>query len=196
MRLLHDLEAEAELNKTFRHLTGLDRSTAKGLSVETLTDMLTPERRMALCELILMETERFEHRLDSDDILEARRRALLLLCTIDIDEIAALRAPRAKEIFSLCAEACTPADTAAVLRFLRAGGAYAAAEDVLFLQLHSYGWPEDVRALVSEGEAFYTSLLAETDDTLMQGGLPREEVLQGQAALAALASERAGRSGE
>jgi len=188
MRLLNDLEAEGELNRRFRQLTGLDRATAKGLSVETLADMLSPERRMALCELMLMEVERFERRMDMDDMQEGRHRALMLLCSVDIDEIAVLRAERAKEIFDLCAEICTPADTASVLRFLRAGGAYAAAEDVLFLQLHSFARPEDLRVLFAEGEALYAFLLAEPDERLTRGGLPREEVLQGRAALAKLAA--------
>jgi hypothetical protein len=188
MRLVDDLEAEGELKKRFRQLTGLDRATAKGLSVETLTDMLTPERRMALCELMLMDVERFEHRMDTDEMQIARHRALMLLCGIDIDEIAVLRASLAKRTFAHCADQCNVADTAALMRFLRMGGAYADAEDVLFLQLQSFGWPEDVRALLAAGETFYALLLAETDERLTKGSLPREEVLQGQAALADLAA--------
>ena len=191
MRLLDDLEAEGELNKRFRQLTGLDRATAKGLSVESLTDMLTPERRLALCELTLMDVERFEHRMDTDDMQTERHRALMLLCGIDVDEIAVLRAPLAKRTFHQCADLCGVADTAALLRFLRTGGAYADAEDVLFLQLQSFAWPEDVRALLAEGEAFYALLLAETDEGLAKGSLPREEVLQGRAALADLAAASA-----
>jgi len=195
MRLVNDLEAEGELDKVFRQLTGLDRTTAKGLSVETITDMLTPERRMALCDLMLMEVERFAHRMDIDEMQEERHRALMLLCGIDIDEIASMRAPLAKDIFGQCADLCTAADTVALLRFLRMGGAYAAAEDVLFLQLQSFARPQDVRALLAEGEALYASLLAERDERLAKGGLPREEVLQGQAALAALAAKAHGGSG-
>jgi len=184
MRLLNDLEAEGELEKMFRQLTGLDRTTAKLLAVESLTDMLTPERRMALSELMTMEADRFAHRLDTDEILSLRHRALTLLCAIDIDEIAALRAPQAKQIFDQCAEQCTVEDTVALLRFLRTGGAYAIAEDVLFLQLSAFARPEELRILAAEGEAFYALLLAEPDEALIQGGLPREEVMQGQAALA------------
>jgi len=195
MRLLNDLEAEGELNKVFRQLTGLDRATAKGLSVDSLADMLTPERRLALCELMLMEVERFAHRMDTDEIQEERHRALMLLCGIDIDEIASMRASLAKETFDRCADLCTAADTVALLRFLRTGGAYATAEDVLFLQLHNFGRPEDLRALLAEGETFYASLLAERDERLAKGGLPREEVLQGQAALAAFAANAYGGSG-
>jgi len=195
MRLINDMEAEGELDKVFRQLTGLDRTTAKGLSVDSITDMLTPERRLALCELMLMEVERFAHRMDADEMLEERHRALMLLCGIDLEEIAVLRAPLAKEVFDRCADLCTAADTAALLRFLRMGGAYASAEDVLFLQLHSFALPQDVRVLLAEGEAFYALLLAEPDWRLDKGGLPREEVLQGRAALAELAAKATGGSG-
>jgi len=183
MRLLNDIEAEGELNRVFQQLTGLDRNTAKLLPVESLTDMLTPERRMALCELMLMEADRFAHRLDTDEVQTIRHRALMLLCGIDVDEIAVLRVPLAKQLFDQCADLCTCADTVALLRFLRIGGAYATAEDVLFLQLEAFAQPEDIRKLLAEGEAFYAQLLAESDANLVKGGLPREEVLQGQAAL-------------
>lgn len=192
MRLLNDVEAERELEKLFRQMTGLDRATAKGLTVDALADLLTAERRMAMSELMLMEIERFADQMDHETLLAERQRALLLLCSIENDEIAGLRAARAKEIFDECSDVCSAADTVSVLRFLRLGGAYAAAEDVLFLQLKCFARPEDLRALVAEGEAFYASLLGETDERLALGNLPREEVLQGRLALSANAAGRDG----
>ena len=59
MRLMDDHRAQDELDEMMRRLTGLDRSTAKGLSVLTLTDMLSPDRRLALADLWLMECQRF-----------------------------------------------------------------------------------------------------------------------------------------
>ncbi len=195
MRLLNDLEAEGELNRLFRQLTGLDRATAKGLSVETLSDMLTSERRMALSELMLLEVERFKDRMEPEDILAAQHRALLLLCTIENDEIASHSAERAREVFGQCAELCSPEETGSLLRFLRLGGAYAAAEDVLFLQLRSFARPGDIRTLVQLGEEFYAALLAESDERLRQGDLPREEVIEGQTALSAWAAKADGGNG-
>ena len=185
IELFNDKEAEDELEQYLRRLTGMDRSTAKGLSVAALADLLPPDRRLALCELMVMETQRFAHRMENEEILAEQRRALLLLCTIEDEEIARLRAARAKELFDECAELCPAADTAPVLRFLLLGGAYADAEDVLFMQLNSYGRAEDLRALIAEGEALYGDLLRRSDEQLASGNLPRAEVLQGQAALAA-----------
>jgi hypothetical protein len=185
MRLLNDHEAEDELEQLVRRLTGMDRATAKGLAVSTLADMLPNDRRLALSELMLMEAERFAHRMENEEILAEKQRALMLLCTIEDEEIAKLRAERARKLFDECAELCTAADTAAALRFLTLGGAYADAEDVLFMQLHSYARAEDIQLLAEEGDALYDGLLRMTDEQLAAGNLPREEVLQGRASLAA-----------
>lgn len=184
MGLVNDLEAELELNKAFRQLTGMDRMTAKRLSVEAILDMLPPERCMAMSELIMMEVERFAKQMDQETILDERHRALMLLCGLDDDIIAGKRAERAREIFGLCSEVCSAEDCAKLLRFLRLGGAYADAEDVLFMQLNAFARRQERQLLIAEGEALYVFLLNETDARLANGNLPREEVLEGQAALA------------
>jgi hypothetical protein len=185
IELRNDREAEDVLEEHFRRLVGMDRSIAKGLSVEALADMLPPDRRLALSELTVMGAHRFAHRMEHEEIMEEKHRALMLLCSIEDEEVARLRASRARELFDECAEWCSAADTAPVLRFLTLGGAYADAEDVLFMQLNCYGRAEDLRSLVAEGEILYGNLLRRPDEQLSSGNLPREEVLQGQAALAA-----------
>lgn len=183
MRLLNDGEAEKALDEAFRELCGIDRQTAKGLSVQALAEMISPNRRLALFELMLMESQRFAHRMENEEILSVRHRALMLLCTINDEEIAGLRAARARELWNECAELCSPEETGAVLCFLSLGGAYADAEDVLFLQLHAYLPCASTAHLLEVGRMLYAQWLALSDEQLRAGNLPRAEALEGQAAL-------------
>lgn len=61
-------------------------------------------------------------------------------------------------------------------------GAYAKAEDILFRMLDDQ--PDDPD-LIKQGLAFYERLLAQTDEQLAAGNLPREEVEAGRAELVA-----------
>jgi hypothetical protein len=71
-----------------------------------------------------------------------------------------------------------PAATVALLvNFHRETGDLAKAEDALFALLEA-----DAELAKTAGEAFYQSLLALSDEQLAQGGLPRDEVEEGQAA--------------
>lgn len=188
LRLLDDLDAEGELDDAYRRLAGIDRKTAEGMSTEALIDLLPDDRRLALCELLAMECQRFAHKLDSDVIQYKLHRALLLLTSCQDETVAKLRAERAKELFDLCPETVTAAETATVLDFLVRGGAFADAEDVLFAQLHSLAYPADLRTAHEAGLALYRQLRQLPEALLSAGNLPREEVAQGEAALAAWAS--------
>ncbi|MDR3050560.1 MAG: DUF6483 family protein [Oscillospiraceae bacterium] len=183
MRLLDDTEAEIALDDAWHRLCGLKRATAEGMSVDALIALLPPDRRLAMAELLAMEAKRFERRLDADDLRDKLHRALLLLLSTDDDTVAKLCAHRAKELFQGCAEIVTPTQTTALLHFFILGGAYALGEDVLFDQLRSLGRPADQAATLRAGQAFYERLQGLDDDRLAQGNLPRDEVLQGQAAL-------------
>ncbi len=185
MRRLDDWQAEGELEKVYRRLCGLDRKSVKGLSVDALVDTLTEERRLAASELLLMESERFAHRYDNDELAAQRLRALAVLTSIQDETIAALRWQRAREVFEQCQAYCLPPEAAAVVRFLLRGGAYAAAEDVLFLQLAAFGPTMDIRALVLAGKELYAALASRTDDQLSAGGLPRAEADEGLRSLTA-----------
>ncbi len=194
MRILDDDKAEQELDHDYLSLIGMDRKTAYGLSIASLTDLLQADRRLALFELLQMEARRFAQRMQEDELLELKRRALMVLCSIEHEDIARLRCARARTLFDECASACAAEDIAPLLRFLVTGGAYADAEDVLFFQMRNFGRPADMRTLVQAGEAMYDSLLRLPDQALIAGNLPREEVLEGLAALGGLMPAAGGAS--
>jgi len=62
---------------------------------------------------------------------------------------------------------------------MEAAGRYAYGEDVLYDLINAYPTPENRK----RGKALYDRLLSLDDEALAQGGLPRDEVLEGKAAL-------------
>ena len=188
IQMLNDMEADAALGEAYKQFIGMDRTTAEGISTEALIDMVGPDRRMALCELLVMETTRFAHRFDEDELQRMRHRALLLLCSIEDEEIARLRADRARELLDGCFELCESRETLMIVRFFLLGGAYAQAEDALFAQMGAFSRAEDWRCVAQAGDWLYAALAAVPDEKLLAGNLPREEVAQGHEALTSWAA--------
>ena len=69
-----------------------------------------------------------------------------------------------------------PSTLAALWRHYERIGAYARAEDILFILLEEQ---PDNPALISEAKLFYERLLRQSDTALEEGNLPREEVKEG-----------------
>ena len=183
MEMLDDIEAGDELDRSYRQLTGLNRASCSGLPVQALADMLPEDQRLAVAELTVLEADRFAHRLDIDEALALRCRALALLCTIQNDTIAELRAGYARKLFDSCNEALSSEAAEPLLRFLTLGSAYADAEDALFILLDDFGAPAELEKVLTAGRALYIDLLRLPDAALEKGGLPRAEALEGQSAL-------------
>ena len=90
-------------------------------------------------------------------------------------------APSVEELVEATSDYELPAETkAALLQYYEEAGAFASAEDVLL------DWVDDGsedRALLEFALAFYERLSALSDEQLCAGGLPRDEVEAGEAAL-------------
>lgn len=65
-----------------------------------------------------------------------------------------------------------------LLRWWHQDGAFAVAENLLFEWLEEHGGSPTLRAAA---DAFYDAMEAESDEALLAGDLPREEVLEGRA---------------
>ncbi len=65
-----------------------------------------------------------------------------------------------------------------LLRYLVHGGRFAVAEDLLFEWLEEHGATAALRAA---GEGLYDDLEAESDERLLAGELPRDELAEGRA---------------
>ena len=78
-----------------------------------------------------------------------------------------------------------PSTLAALWRHYERIGAYARAEDILFILLEEQ---PDNPALISEAKLFYERLPRQSDTALEEGNLPREEVKEGFAEIQKLSS--------
>ena len=181
-------EALSEVNRAYRANTGSGREIIHLLPSEQLIDLLgssgvvDAEKCLLIAELLRVETEVLEARdgeappallLKSLDLL---LEALLAEDTLLPDYAARVEfLEKALEDYSL-----PPSTERRLFEFYALQGAYAEAEDWLFRLLEGSGSDPE---LLARGRRFYGALLAQSDELLEQGGLPRNEVEEGLAAL-------------
>ncbi len=182
---------EQDLDAVLRELSGLGFDLLDGLSLEALLAVLDaggerdPARCLAIAELSALRAELDERAGRGEAALARRVTAATLFLEAFLafrHEALAASEARLESLLATLADYELPAPTLLrLLRFRAAQGRFAAAEDVLFELLErGLGGVE----LVAEGRAFYTALLARSDDELAAGRLPRAEVREGLAALA------------
>ena len=180
-------EALAELDRAYRANTGSGGDIIHLLPSEQLIDLLgssgtvDAEKCLIIAELLRVEAEVLEARdaqvspallLKSLDLL---LEALLAEDTLLPDYTARVEALEEKlEDYSL-----PPGTERRLFEFHALRGAYAEAEDRLFGLFERTRDPE----LLARGRRFYGALLAQSDEALERGGLPRGEVEEGLAAL-------------
>lgn len=138
----------------------------------------------AEAELLLAEDESAD---SNPEATSLRLRALDLVLEAGIEELGEPDIPeRVERLRSAVAGEPRPAESWERLHhYFAASGAYAKAEDALFAWLDvvaSSGEATDrshLTYLSEVGGSYYRSLAAVDDDTLLAGGLPRDEVAEG-----------------
>ncbi len=164
-------EAHAEADLAARVLIGLDLHVVTTMPLDGLLQLLgtpaDPERVWALARLV-----------DVDASLHEADRGVRQLRALEL--YAEAGDPRDEGLALADALAGTPAARKACFRVHRNGKRWSAAEDDLFDLVDAR--KPDAR---EQGIAFYGWLLAQTDDVLVAGDLPRDEVEQGLAELLA-----------
>lgn len=181
-------EVEAQLDRAYRELVGVERATLRRLPsaeivrVLNATGTLDAERAYAIAALLELDA--------AVPGLEAPRQAALRVAALDLYAEAGaarvgqadLRARVRRLRSDLMAYQLPDATYDRLLRYLEADARLAEAEDLLF------EWLEDggaTRTIVTAGQAFYARLWALDDAALERGDLPRAEVLEGRVAFEA-----------
>ena len=190
MTLLEDDEAERELDEDCRTLCGLESNVADGMDVDSLRELLPPDRLFALSELTHLRAQRFSHALDTDVLAALELRALRLLARVDDEEIAQRQIERMQELRGLAQNELTCADQIDIVEFFVRACAYDRAEDALFEAIDSYPLPSQRQTLCGFGLALYGRLAQLPAERLAQGGLPPDEVLEGHGALERIISKK------
>jgi hypothetical protein len=193
--------ALAAIGQSFEGLFGLSEDLVRRLPARELIAMLrldatTPawRERCALMAALLeeqggLEAARGRH----DESRACCLKALNIVIEIADGQDLPEQAPRIDDLIAALAERGLPAETrAGLVRHHEQAGAYARAEDALFAWLEAEpGSP----AAIAAGLELYARLLARSDEALVAGNLPRDEVAAGLGELRALQRAVAGSPG-
>lgn len=161
------------------HLTGHEIVTGQ-LVGETTTD--TRARRIVLATLLAKAGEVHDLLGSEDDHYHCTLAALDLMLSLPATEDPLdlpAETPTVEDLVNTLAEYGLPPDIhLRLFRYYEEIGQYADAEDLLFEIIDAEPDSEEVRAL---GIAFFHRLLAQPDEALAAGNLPRTEVEAGLA---------------
>ncbi|WP_152396724.1 DUF6483 family protein [Paenibacillus guangzhouensis] len=181
------IEAESEIDELLQRKFRLRGPLLQSLSAEDLIKMFTfngvleSDRLQGVALLMKQQAMIEESRQDPGKAVQLRTKALHLLAYASTQGYPVKWVKTSEEIRGLEAELQGVYLSDTLHRLLwehyASNGSYAKAEDHLFHLYHRD--PE----ILLEGIAFYNRLLEQTDEDLEEGGLPREEVLQGLAQL-------------
>jgi tetratricopeptide (TPR) repeat protein len=181
-------EAEIEISKTGKMFFGIDMNFIHNFSEEGIiellkqSDSLDASKCIVLAELLKEEGEIYEIQKGLDKSYHSYLKSLRLY----LEGLTLNAQYRTNEYSSKIAFLKNKLSTYELpvpiqyklLQYFEMIGNYAQAENILF-QLIDVG-EEDI---LDKGVAFYSRLLAKTDDELNQGNLPREEVEEGLSTL-------------
>ena len=180
-------EAECEIDELLQRKFRLRGPLLQSLSAEDLIKMFTfngvleSDRLQGVALLLKQQAMIEESRQATATAAQLRAKALHLLTYASTQGYPVKWVKTSEEIQALEAQLQGVYLSNGLHRLLwghyEGIGNYAKAEDHLFYLYHQD--PE----ILSEGMAFYNRVLEQTDEVLEEGGLPREEVLQGLAQL-------------
>lgn len=178
--LASDTLAEESFTGAYLQFTGLRRAIAEELDVDTLGEMLPPERLLALAELTAMRAARFENRYDEDTLGALRLRALRLYLRIEDDLAATLITENAITCAKAAHDALPLEELPRAIVFFTRAEKYNTAENILFSALERFATDANaLPPLLAAGEDFYATLSALPDEALFLSGFRREEISEG-----------------
>ena len=133
-RLLDDQQRDRMLNDVCREWCGMGLEAGERLAPEALCDLLAPEPRLVMAELMADKADAITLTAYTADAL--RLRALRLLASLHEEgNICEVRAAKLAELKAKVLEELTPADLMACARFFAQGERFDEMEDALFQAL-------------------------------------------------------------
>ncbi len=166
-----------EYERFIRKQCGISGATAENLSADSLIEMLPDNPRFLLSELMYVRANAFQ--LDDEIRDDCLYKAFRLLLSVGKENLLCeLREERLLSLYADVYEKLTAQDLADMVSFLILAQNYAKGEDILFDALAST-LLEDRQMVLEKGIALYQQLnQTATDAELIQGGLPRQELLE------------------
>lgn len=179
--MLDDMHRFRLLSDACREHCGIDLDAAGKLSVESLVELLAPQPRLMMAEILYIQA--MQTSLPEETREELLYRAARLLFSLREESLLCeLRHERLMECMGEARALVTPRDRMDAAAFLAEAERFDGAEDQVYQALaeaEAGAYP----ALLYEGTALMESLLAVPQKRLQEGGLPLKEVLESIATL-------------
>ncbi len=174
--LLDDMHRLRLLDDACRQHCGMDITAARKLSIESLIELLAPQPRLMMAEILyiqamqttLEETER-------EQLLYRSARLLLSLRSESL--LCEMRHERLSECLEKAQALLTARDLMDAAAFFMQADQFGKGEDTLYEALDAAA-PNECISYLEEGEALLNGCLCVPQKRLSDGGLPYSEVLE------------------
>lgn len=174
--LLDDLHRLRLLDDACRQHCGMDITAARKLSVESLIELLAPQPRLMMAEILYIQAMQTSLKEEEREQL-LYRSARLLLSLRGESLLCELRYERLCECLEKTQELLTARDKMDAAAFFMQADQFGKGEDLLYEALDA-AMPQEYPLFLAEGEALLKECLAIPQKRLADGGLPYEEVLE------------------
>jgi hypothetical protein len=172
--MLDDLHRIRMLDDASREHCGMDLSAARNLSLESLQELLAPQPRLMMSEILYIQAMQTSLK-DEDREQILYRSARLLLSLRDESLLCELRHERLTFCLDEARELITPRDRMDAAAFFVNGDQFEKGEDQLFQALDEAA-KDEYPGMLLEGEKLMTGCLTVPENRLKAGGLPLSEV--------------------
>jgi hypothetical protein len=174
--LLDDLQRMRLLDDTCLEYCGIDLKAAGNLSIESLVELLSPQPRLMLAEILYIRA--MQTSLPDEDREQILYRCVRLLLSLkDESLLCELRHERLSECMAETRALLTPSDRMEAAVFFVQAEHFGLGEDQVYEALQE-ALPEQVPSLLAEGEKLMGNCLQVPPKRLAAGGLPYPEVVE------------------
>ncbi len=179
--MLDDLQRFRLLDDACRQHCGMDLDAARNLDIESLIDLLAPQPRLMMAEILYIQAIQTSLKDEERERLLYRSGRLLISLRSE-SLLCELRHHRLSECIEGAGELFSARDRLDAAAFFMQADQFAKGEDQLYEALESSSSIEHA-SFLDESEALLKQCLTMPHDRLQAGGLPYDEVLESIRAL-------------
>ena len=172
--LLDDMHRLRLLDDACRQHCGMDITAARKLSIESLIELLAPQPRLMMAEILYIQAMQTTlEEIEREQLLYRSSRLLLSLRGESL--LCEMRHERLSECLEKAQALLTSRDLMDAAAFFMQADQLGKAEDTLYEALDAAA-PNEYASYLDEGEALLTGCLCVPQKRLTDGGLPLSEV--------------------
>ena len=176
--LLDDLQRMRMLNDAAKKYCGINLDAANKLSAESLVDMLSPQPRLMMAEILYIQACAIKP--DEERKPIAYYKIVKLLLSLKEESLLCeIRYERLLECIEACDVQLSSQDYLDAAMFMLEAEQFAYSEDIIYRGIDAVSIaPEEYKAYLQQAIELMSGCLQITDERLIIGGLPRDEVTE------------------